>query len=446
MPCHFFRENDQMRRTSTIVIGGGQAGLAMSACLTDHQIAHVIFERHRVAESWQSGHWDSLRLLTPNWMTRLPGFTYSGPEPDGFMRATDVATLLKTYAGKISAPVLTGTDVISIESADGGYTAHTSAGAWFAPTVVIATGYSDTPHIPAFANCLPGGIRQLHAAQYRSPESVPKGKVMVVGASSSGLQIAYELAAAGRAVTLSVGRHIRMPRRYRGYDVMWWLDRAGILDERVEDVADISRARRQPSLQLSGQPAPQHLNLKVVQRLGVRMAGRLIAVEGSRVRFGADLEMSIAQSEAKLMALLARIDRFAGLGGSGLAGEDILSLNLSGIPEVIDLAAEGYGAVVWATGYRRNYNWLKVPILDSWDEIIHLGGITPAAGLYAMGLNFMRRRKSTFIDGVGPDAEELVHFIAADLGIRNKSLVPISNVLNPKFHAGHHDGLHDAIA
>ena len=269
-----------MRRTSTIVIGGGQAGLAMSACLAHRQISHVIFERHRVAERWQSGHWDSLRLLTPNWMTRLPGFTYSGPEPDGFMRAADVATLLKTYAGEISAPVLTGTDVISIESADGGYIAHTSAGTWSAPTVVIATGYSDTPHIPAFANCLPRGIRQLHAARYRSPESLPNGKVMVVGASSSGLQIAYELAAAGRAVTLAVGRHIRMPRRYRGHDVMWWLDRAGILDERAENVADIGRSRQQPSLQLSGQPALQDLNLAVAQRLGVRLAGRLISVDG----------------------------------------------------------------------------------------------------------------------------------------------------------------------
>jgi len=435
-----------MRRTSTIIIGGGQAGLAMSACLTQRQIPHVIFERHRVAERWQSGHWDSLRLLTPNWMTRLPGFTYSGPEPDGFMRATDVAKFLKTYAGRISAPLLTDTDVFSIESADGGYKANTSAGTWFAPTVVIATGYSDTPHIPAFANFLPARIRQLHAAQYRSSESVPMGKVLVVGASASGLQIAHELAAAGRAVTLSIGRHIRMPRRYRGYDVMWWLDRAGILDERVEDVADIRRARQQPSLQLSGQSVPQDLNLEIVRRLGVRLAGRLIAMEGSRVHFGADLEMTIAQSEAKLMALLARIDRFSGLGDPDLTRKDILSPNLNGIPEVIDLATDGYGAVVWATGYRRNYNWLKVPVIDSWGEIIHLGGITPAAGLYAMGLNFMRRRKSTFIDGVGQDAEELAHCIAADLGIRGKSLDPISNVMDPKFHARHHDGVLEATA
>jgi putative flavoprotein involved in K+ transport len=270
--------------------------------------------------------------------------------------------------------------------------------------------------------------------------------VMVVGASSSGLQIAYELAATGRAVTLAVGRHMRIPRRYRGHDVMWWLDRAGILDELARDVASITRARQQPSLQLSGQPAQQDLNLETVQRLGVQLAGRLIAVEGSRVRFGADLEMTIAQSEAKLIALLARIDRFTGLEASGLTRKDILSPNLSRIPEVIDLAAEGYGVVVWATGYRRNYNWLKVPVLDSWGEINHLGGITPAAGLYAMGLNFMRRRKSTFIDGVGSDAEELVHHIAADLGVRNKSLVSISNALNPKFHAPHHDGLHDAVA
>ena len=225
--------------------------------------------------------------------------------------------------------------------------------------------------------------------------------------------------------------------------MMWWLDHAGILDERAENQADIGRARQQPSLQLSGQTAQQDLNLAVVQHLGVRLAGRLISVEGSRVGFGTDLEMTVAQSEAKLIGLLARIDRSAGLGGPDLAVEDTFSPSLSGIPGVIDLAAEGYGTVVWATGYRRNYNWLKVPIIDSWGEIIHSGGVTPAAGLYAMGLNFMRRRKSTFIDGVGPDAEELVHHIAADLGIRHKSLKSISNALEPKFHAPHHDGLHD---
>jgi putative flavoprotein involved in K+ transport len=403
-----------VKRTEVAVIGGGQAGLAMSRCLTDVRADHVVLERGRIAERWRSERWDSLRLLTPNWQSRLPGFRYDGPDPDGYMTAGEVAAHLGRYARSFPAPVEEGTSVLSVEPSGGGYRVTTDRGTWKADAVVVATGHADVPYVPPLAHDLPKGVAQVLPTRYRGPSDLPEGGVLVVGASATGVQLADEIHASGRPVTLSVGRHTRLPRVVRGRDVMWWLDAMGILDERAEDVADLSASRRQPSLQLVGRSDHATLDLPGLQARGVRLAGRLRAASDGRVLFAHDLVAYTAAADARLARLLQRIDIFAARTGLDAGPRSAFRPFLWPVPdpESLDLAREGIRSVVWATGYRRRYPWLKVPVLDEAGEIRHRGGVTPIPGLYVLGLYFLRRRKSSFLDGVGPDAFELTQHLA----------------------------------
>jgi putative flavoprotein involved in K+ transport len=408
-----------MRRKEAVVIGGGQAGLAMSRCLSQSGVDHVVLERGRVAERWRGERWDSLRLLTPNWQTRLPGFRYQGPDPDGYMRMPEVASFLEGFARSFGAPVEEGTTVLAVEGSDGAYRVTTDQGAWEAPAVVIATGHCDVPAVPAFAPRLPDDVVQVVPARYRSLGQLPEGGVLVVGASSTGVQLADEIHASGRPVTLAVGRHTRLPRLYRGRDILWWLDVMGVFDEAVEDVYDPAASRRQPSLQLVGRPDHATLDLPTLERRGVRLVGRASGAEGDRVYLADDLVVQTVAADARLARLLQRIDIFAartGLDAEVTPPEPFQPfLWPPPSPDAIDLREEGVKAVVWATGYRRAYPWLKVPVLDERGEIRHEGGVTPAPGLYAIGLYFLRWRKSSFIDGVGRDALELAAQLVAHL-------------------------------
>jgi putative flavoprotein involved in K+ transport len=397
-----------MRRTDVVVIGGGQAGLAMSACLSARGLDHVVLERGRVGERWRSERWDSLRLLTPNWQSRLPGWSYRGPDPDGYMTSRQVARHLDAYARAIAAPVHAGTTVRRVDRALGGYRVVTDGGKWWAPSVVIATGMCDVPHVPPFAGAL--AVHQLVPTAYRRPGDLPAGGVLVVGASATGVQLADELQRSGRPTTLAVGRHVRLPRTYRGRDIMAWLDEAGILDERIEDAPDPERARRQPSFQLVGRADRATLDLPALAAAGVRLVGRVVGATGGRVELAGDLADTTRAADARLARLLDRIDAFA-----GGRGERPAPFVAGAAPAELDLAAEGITTVLWCTGYRRSYPWLAVPVLDDRGEIRHDRGITPAPGLVVLGLQFMRRRKSSFIDGVGADAEELADHLAARL-------------------------------
>lgn len=406
-----------MRRLDTIVIGGGQAGLAMSRCLRDRGLEHVVLERGRVAERWRSERWDSLRLLTPNWQSRLPGYRYAGSEPDSYMTMPEVVAYLAGYARSFDAPVEEGASVGSVEPVAGGYRVATERASFEARSVVIATGYCDVPFVPSLATQLPPDVVQVVPTRYRNPGELPEGGVLVVGASASGVQLADEIHASGRPVTLAVGRHTRLPRRYRGRDILLWLDTMGLLDETGHEVYDLELSRRQPSLQLVGRPDHATLDLPLLERRGVRLVGRAIAVDGAVVSFADDLVAHTAGADARLARLLQRIDAFvaaAGLDAEVGAPEPFQPfLWPAPAPEAIDLRAEGIRSVVWATGFRRHYPWLRVPVLDERGELRHAGGVTPAPGLYALGLGFQRRRKSTLIDGVGDDARELADHIAA---------------------------------
>lgn len=400
-----------MQRTRVIIIGAGQAGLAMSHCLSRRDIDHVVLERGRVAERWRSERWDSLRLLTPNWMSRLPGWSYDGPDPDGYMTMPEVVRYLEDYASASAVPVEQETAVRAVTAtADEAYRVETTRGAWHAPAVVIATGNCDTPLIPAMARDLPADIHQIVPTRYRNPDSLPEGGVLVVGASATGIQLAEELHRSGRPVTLSVGRHIRLPRTYRGRDVMWWMDRSGVLHDSAEDARDLERARRQPSLQLIGDPDGRNLDLAVLRDLGVRLVGRACGCDGHTVHLRNDLAETTADAHAKLQRLLKRFDAVAE-STDPPADPPLRPLDIPPSPTALDLRAEGIRSVVWATGFRRTYDWLHVPVLNEAGEIRHRGGVTPAPGLYVLGLSFLRRRNSNFIDGVGRDAEALAEHL-----------------------------------
>jgi putative flavoprotein involved in K+ transport len=411
-----------MLRTDTIIIGGGQAGLAMSYCLAELGVEHVVLERGRIGERWL-GHWDSLRLLSPNWQSRLPGYRYTGPSPDGFMRSREVAEYLTAYARSFVAPVLEQTRVLAVEPYDSGFMVKTDGGTLRARSVVIATGYCDVPQVPAFAQDLPAGVVQLTPAQYKNPAQLPDGGVLVVGASASGVQLADEIQRSGRQVTLAVGRHTRLPRHYRGKDICLWLDRMGVFDERAEDVRDLEASIRQPSLQLVGREDRRTLDLEALRACGVRLAGRALSASGGRVAFADDLCKTTRAADAKLASLLDRIDAFAAVSGEPCddAREDTprpiaLRLNTYRAPTALNLQSNGIRTVLWATGYARSYPWLKVPVLDANGELRQRGGVTPWPGLYALGLRFQRRRKSSFLDGVGDDARELAPLVASHLG------------------------------
>jgi len=405
-------------RTTTLIIGAGQAGLAMSHCLSELGVDHVVLERGKLAQRWRSQSWDSLRLLTPNWMTRLPGFQYDGRDPDGFMSVPELIAFFERYAASSSAPVVTDTAVESVDRSANGFHVATNRGEWSASSVVVATGYCDLPAIPHASQRLASSVLQIAAADYRNPEQLPAGGVLVVGASATGVQLSDEIQRSGRQVTLAVGRHTRLPRSHRGRDILWWLDRIGVLSQSVDTVANIQQSRHQPSMQLVGRSDHASLDLGVLHQRGVQLVGRIRDINGHRVSLADDLVATMSAADIKMAELLTRIDRFIAETGTEAAPREPFTPtwpHAVGGPASMDLRGEGIETVVWATGCRRAYPWLRVPVLDAHGEITQQGGITPEAGLYVLGLNFQQRRNSSFIDGVGHDAWLIAHEIARSL-------------------------------
>ena len=407
-----------MADTTTVVVGAGHCGLAMSRCLADRSIEHVVLERGEVANSWRTQRWDSLRLLTPNWMTRLPGFGYRGDDPHGYMSAPQVARLIADYATESAAPVLANTTVTSIRPDGGGYLVQTDRGTWRAPTVVLACGAGVIADVPQpLAQQVPAGIT-LSTATYRNPAGLPDGGVLVVGASAGGIQIAEELHRSGRPVTLAVGEHVRMPRIYRGRDILWWMDAAGLLDERYDQVPDLQRARNLPSMQLVGTPQRATLDLNALSALGVRLVGRLAAIRDGTALFSGSLPNVCALADLKLDRLLDTIDGWAaraGIDGNQPPQRFAPTEVPAPVALSVDLRAGEIASIVWATGYRPELSWLHVPVLDRKGRVVHDGGVTAAPGLYLIGMPFLRRRKSSLIDGAAPDATELTAYLAAYL-------------------------------
>lgn len=395
----------------------------MSNHLTARSIDHIVLDRGEVAHSWRTERWDSLRMLTPNWMTRLPGQRYSGPDPDGFMTKDEAIAFLESYGRCSGVPIHRNVTVEHVHARAVGFEVVTDQGTLRCDSVVAATGASSEPYIPALAADLPARIRQLTALQYRNPAQLGDGtrnrEVLVVGASASGAQIADELQRSGRLVTIAVGDHVRLPRTYRGRDIHWWMDTIGQLDERYDEVEDITRARRLPSLQLVGSPERRTLDLNALRATGVCAVGKVMRVVGERAQCSGSLANLVATADLKQRRLLNRIDEFASERGldSSLSGPTRPErTELGHIPTELDLRR--FDTVVWATGYRPQYRWLDRVAFDPRGRVAHDGGVAAVPGLYLLGLPFMRRRKSSFVDGVGPDAAELASHLHAYLDNR----------------------------
>jgi putative flavoprotein involved in K+ transport len=376
----------------------------MSAWLSRRGIDHVVLERGRVAHAWRTQRWDSLRLLTPNWMTRLPGLAAPAGDPHGFLTAGELTTLLERYGDGVGAPVHEHTSVCSLRPAPSGFEVGTDAGRWRSRAVVIATGAAGTAHVPPIAAALPTTIDQLHALAYRNPNQIGEGRVLVVGASASGVQIADELRRSGREVTVAVGDHVRLPRTYRGRDIYWWMDAIGLLDERPDQVADLARARRLPSAQLVGSPEHRSVDLGTLARAGVVVVGRLAGVTGGRLQFSGSLPNLVASADLKQARLLDRIDDYVAR-TSGATGDTPDRPAPVRLPTAAtELDAPQFATVIWATGYRQHHPWLNPALLDRRGQLLQTGGVTPVAGLYVLGLPFLRQRRSGLLNGIGADS------------------------------------------
>jgi putative flavoprotein involved in K+ transport len=419
-----------VKRTTAVIVGAGQAGLAMSWWLARRGVEHVVLERGDVANTWRTERWDSLTLLTPNWQSRLPGFGYEGAHPDGFRSRDETIAFLDSYARLVAPPLHRNCPVFAVRPSGEGYVVESGEGAWHCRAVVIATGAFNLARVPDLAHSLPSDILQIAPTQYRSPAELPDGGVLVVGAAATGAQLADEIQRSGRDVTVAVGEHVRAPRTYRGRDIQWWMDATGLNDERFDQVENLNRVRNLASFQLAGYPDRRDIDLNALRAIGVRLVGRVAGVRDGKLQLSGSLRNKCELADLKANRLLKMFDEWAterALDGELPPSYRLAPTQIDAVPPLsLDLAKSGIRTVLWATGFRPDYQWLHVPVLDRKGNLVHQGGVvTDAPGLYALGLPFLRRRKSTLIDGVGDDARDLSAHLAAHVGAqRTKPAVP----------------------
>lgn len=396
----------------TVIIGGGQAGLAMSYCLRDRGRDHVILERKRVAERWHSERWDSLAFQFPNWALRLPGFAYKGPQPDAFAHYREIASFVEEYARFIDAPVRCDTEVTSLrlDPETRNFTIETKNATIGASRVVVATGPFQRPALPSLSTALASDLFQVHASDYRNPGQLPPGAVLVVGSGASGCQIAEELYQCGRTVYLSISRHRRAPRRYRGRDITWWLISMGRMDQRIDSYPG---RQMPPSVVITGVNGGHDVNIRAFARDGVMVLGRLVGVDGSKLAFGSDVEEILAASDKAYLDFKRVADDHVINNHLDLDVEEHATIEPRPIEHVatVDLKAANIGSVIWSTGYRFDFSWLKIPVLDGGGAPVQERGVTNCENLYFLGLHWMHTFKSGVLFGVGEDAAYLSDYI-----------------------------------
>jgi putative flavoprotein involved in K+ transport len=422
----FRAQQRQAGIVDVVVIGAGHSGLAMSHALSLRSIDHVVLERGEIANSWRTERWDSMRLLTPNWMSRLPGYGYRGDDPDGYMTVGDVVEFVSAYANRNAAPVVTRTAVTRVTPAAGGYRVTTTRGDWLCRAVVLASGAFNVPVIPRMAEGVPQEVVQLNAQQYRNPSQLDEGGVLVVGASATGLQLAQEIRQCGHPVTLAVGEHVRMPRTYRGRDIQWWMLASGVLDQRIEDTDDPLRARRVPSPQLVGTPEHATLDLNALQAEGIRIAGRLAGIRDRKALFSGSLRNVCTLADLKMNRLLDAFDEWADCNGIASEVDVVERFEPTAVPSSPNLGCDLGGdirTIVWATGFRPDYSWLDVPAFDRKGNLAHDRGVVDSPGLYVLGLPYLRRRKSSFIHGAEDDVRDLCAHLGGYLDISARRFV-----------------------
>ena len=392
------------RNVDVAVIGAGQAGLATSWYLAQAKVDHVVLESGRVAETWRSRRWDSFCLVTPNWTVQLPGAKYDGPDPDGFMSLAELIDHFHSYANSFDAPVEEQSSVTKLESNGGGFLLTMASGTIKARTVVVATGAYQRPHRPAGAESISSNVVQLFAEEYTNPAALPPGAVLIVGSGQTGCQLAEELHQSGRKVFLACGRCVWVPRRLLGHDVVWWMIESGFMD-RTPDKLPSPMARLLGNPQATGHDGGRDLNFRVLHDMGAELVGRYVGAEGSTLRFADDLSASVDFGDARLADLLKFIEGYcAGKGRTAPKVEMPQPLRIKARTE-LDVAEDGIGSVIWTSGYRPDYGWVRLPVVDDMGFPVQVDGGTSVPGLYFMGVHWMRKGKSSILYGVGEDAE-----------------------------------------
>ncbi len=398
------------------VVGGGQAGLSMSYCLSELGIDHVVLERDQPGGDWRERRWDSFCLVTPNWQCQLPGFPYHGADPDGFMSRDEIVAYVAGYAASSGAPLARAEVTRLRRGRDGRYLLDTTAGGLTADQVVVATGPYQLPAVPPVAGRLPGDVVQIHSSRYRRPRQLPAGAVLVVGTGQSGCQIAEDLHLAGRQVHLSVGGAPRVARRYRGRDVVAWLDAMGYYEKGIAEFPDAEGVRLRANHYVTGRDGGHDIDLRAFALEGMRLHGRLAAVSGGRLGFAADLAANLDHADQVSESIKDSIDTFIEASGVGAPGEPRYApvWQPPGSGESgLDLERAGIGAVVWCTGFGRDYRWIDVPVFDGRGYPTHDRGVTNCPGLYFIGLPWLHTWGSGRFSGVGRDARHLARRIVA---------------------------------
>jgi putative flavoprotein involved in K+ transport len=404
----------------TVVIGGGQAGLAISYYLTQQGRNHVVLEQAaQVGNRWRNYCWDSFTWVTPNWTIRLPGAEYQGDDPDGFLTRAEIVACFEQYVERFNLPVRYGVRVIAIEQKleGDGYTVKTDRVAFEAANVVIATGLAQQPRLPSFAAEMPTEITQLHSSQYRNSEALPAGAVLVVGSAQSGCQIVEELYQSRRKVYLCVGSAVRIPRRYRTKDIFWWLNKFGLLKLKIR--LPLPKTKMPTPPHLSGKDGGHSLNLHQFARDGVVLLGHLQSVQGDKIILAQDLKKYLSRADRAETIFTRLIDLYVLMTGMKLPKESLPQLRDGyEVKEILelDLKSAEINTVIWATGYRFDFSWVKVPILDKHGRPIYKRGITKSAGLYFLGLPW--QAKSVVLLGIGDEAAYIASEMAARTQLR----------------------------
>jgi len=402
-------------RMDTLIVGGGQGGLSTSYHLRQQGREHAILEQaDRAARVWRN-RWDSFTLITPNWMIRLPGAEYQGDDPDGFTARDEVVAYFEEYIERFDLPIRYGVRVTSVEPIQAGYRVSTDGAEFEATSIVIATGLHQRPKIPVFGTDLMSEIRQLHSNEYRNPEALPDGAVLVVGSAQSGCQIAEELYQSGRKVFLSVGSAGRLPRRYRGKDVTRWSDEMGLADRTVDDLPS-PKAKFAASAHGTGKDGGHTINLHQFARDGVVLLGHIQSVQEDRIALAPDLKENLAKADKLEADFMRQVDEYIESRGLEVPTETLPELRDGYEVELIlelDLESVGITGVVWATGYEFDFSLVKLPAFDEDGYPVQRRGVTDYPGLYFVGLPFLHTIKSGLLAGVGDDAAHVVSAIAA---------------------------------
>ncbi len=397
------------------IVGGGQAGLSMSYCLKERGIDHIVFEKNQIGHAWRSKRWDTFCLVTPNWQCQLPGYSYAGSDPQGFMQKDEIVSYIEAYAASFSPPIQEGVEVLKVSQIDGGFELITSIGDYTADQVVIASGSYHQPKIPRMAARFPESMVQIHSSEYKNPQSLPDGAVLVVGTGQSGCQIAEDLHLTGKQVHLCVGGAPRSPRRYRGKDAVDWLDQMGYYDLSVDNHPQKEKVRAKANHYVTGRDGGREIDLRRFALEGMQLYGRVKSVSDRRLEFQSDLKQNLDQADAVAESIKKTIDEFIAKNQIQAPVDPPYSSVWQPETDILELDYQqaNISTVIWCTGYQSNFSWIEIPLFNGKGYPGHERGVTGVRGFYFLGLPWLYTWGSGRFSGVARDAVYLADYITA---------------------------------